>query len=214
MAGKKRGLSLEEKRTKMLEIFYEKKDVFQLKELEKLGPAEKGVIAQSVKEVVQSLVDDGYVDSERVGTSQYFWAFPSKAMQTRKRKLEWCENREAELDLKYNLEIAEINAAKMSRTENPERNQALAAVHLGRMENERLKVALNQFRDSDPEVIRKEREDITKFIACANRWTDNIFAFRTWLKDKFSMDVTEINNSFQISDDMEYVEAESLADVE
>ena len=35
---------------------------------------------QSVKEVLQSLVDDGLVDSERIGTSNYFWAFPSKAV--------------------------------------------------------------------------------------------------------------------------------------
>lgn len=41
-----------------------------------MGPQEKGIVAQSVKEVVQSLVDDGYVDSERIGTSIYFWAFP------------------------------------------------------------------------------------------------------------------------------------------
>ncbi len=32
----------------------------------------------SVKDVVQSLVDDGLVDSERIGTSNYFWSFPSK----------------------------------------------------------------------------------------------------------------------------------------
>lgn len=42
----------------------------------------------SVKEVLQSLVDDNMVDSERVGTSNYFWAFPSKALHARKRKLE------------------------------------------------------------------------------------------------------------------------------
>lgn len=34
----------------------------------------------SVKEILQSLVDDDMVDSERIGTSNYFWAFPSKAM--------------------------------------------------------------------------------------------------------------------------------------
>ena len=33
----------------------------------------------SVKDVLQSLVDDGMVDSDRIGTSNYFWAFPSKA---------------------------------------------------------------------------------------------------------------------------------------
>ena len=90
---KKRGLSLEEKRQKMLEVFYEKKDFFLLKELEKIGPKEKGVVAQSVKEVVQSLVDDDLVDSDKIGTSVYFWAFPSKATAVRKRKLNQTEEK-------------------------------------------------------------------------------------------------------------------------
>ena len=34
----------------------------------------------SVKEVLQSLVDDCLVDSERIGTSNYFWSYPSKAI--------------------------------------------------------------------------------------------------------------------------------------
>ena len=40
----------------------------QLKELEKLGP-KKGVITQSVKDVVQSLVDDDLVLKDKIGTS-------------------------------------------------------------------------------------------------------------------------------------------------
>lgn len=39
-----------------------------------------GLASMSVKEVVQSLVDDGMIDTERIGTSNYFWAFPSKAL--------------------------------------------------------------------------------------------------------------------------------------
>lgn len=42
----------------------------------------------TVKDVLQSLVDDNMVDCEKVGTSNYFWAFPSKALHARKRKLE------------------------------------------------------------------------------------------------------------------------------
>lgn len=42
----------------------------------------------TVKEVLQSLVDDNMVDCERVGTSNYYWAFPSKVLHARKRKLE------------------------------------------------------------------------------------------------------------------------------
>ena len=46
-----------------------------------MAPKEKGITLQSVKEVLQSLVDDGMVDTDKIGTSVYFWAFPSKASQ-------------------------------------------------------------------------------------------------------------------------------------
>ena len=39
----------------------------------------------SVKEVVTSLVDDGLVDTEKIGTSVYFWAFPRLVTVAR-----WC----------------------------------------------------------------------------------------------------------------------------
>lgn len=45
-------------------------------ELEKMGPKEKGVISQAVKDIVQSLVDDAMVDTDKIGTCVYFWAFP------------------------------------------------------------------------------------------------------------------------------------------
>jgi len=35
----------------------------------------------SVKEILQGLVDDGMVDTDKIGTCVYFWAFPSKAGQ-------------------------------------------------------------------------------------------------------------------------------------
>lgn len=44
----------------------------QLKELEKLGP-KKGVISQSVKDVIQSLVDDDLVLKDKIGTSVSFY---------------------------------------------------------------------------------------------------------------------------------------------
>jgi len=57
------------------------KDFFQLKELERMCQKEKGITSMSVKDILTSLVDDGLVDTDKVGTSVYFWAFPSKASQ-------------------------------------------------------------------------------------------------------------------------------------
>lgn len=72
----KKGLNFEEKKHKMLQLFHEKNEFFQLKELEKIAPKEKGIVANSVKEVVQALVNDGAVDTDKIGSSIYFWSFP------------------------------------------------------------------------------------------------------------------------------------------
>lgn len=73
---KRRGVSLDEKRMRMLQIFYEKKEFFTLKEMEKIAPKEKNIVVQSVKDILQALVDDGLVRSEKIGISTYFWRFP------------------------------------------------------------------------------------------------------------------------------------------
>ena len=57
----KKGLSWEEKRKRMLEIYYLIKQVYNLKELEKVAP-KKGIIVQAVKDVNQSLIDDNLVE--------------------------------------------------------------------------------------------------------------------------------------------------------
>jgi Mnd1 HTH domain len=50
MSKKRKGLSLEEKRDKLLEVYYDKKEVLNLKEIEKWG-AKKGVVLQTIKDV-------------------------------------------------------------------------------------------------------------------------------------------------------------------
>jgi len=111
---KKRGLSIEDKRKGMMEIFFEKKDFFQLKELEKIAPKEKGIVQGTVKDVIQGLVDDGMVDTDKIGTSVYFWAFPSKAANTKKQKLVQLETRQEEvkrirMELEKKLEVARVS---------------------------------------------------------------------------------------------------------
>ena len=40
---------------------------------------QKGITLTTVKEVVQSLVDEDLVHQETIGASTYYWAFPSEA---------------------------------------------------------------------------------------------------------------------------------------
>jgi Fe2+ or Zn2+ uptake regulation protein len=78
---KKKGLSFDDKRTRMLEIFTDSKTFFTLKELEKVAPKQKGIVLPSVKEVLQSLVDDDVVSSDKCGTQTVYWCLPSQAVQ-------------------------------------------------------------------------------------------------------------------------------------
>ncbi|TKS68464.1 Meiotic nuclear division protein 1 -like protein [Collichthys lucidus] len=144
---KKKGLSLEEKRTRMMEIFFESKDVFQLKDIEKIAPKTKGIAPMTVKDVLQSLVDDNMVDCERVGTSNYYWAFPSKTLHARKHKLE------------------ELQKQK-------ERSALLKQLKALREERTQLQAELEKYRECDPEVIEQMNN-----IFSIKSWTKKKFAF-------------------------------------
>lgn len=60
----------------MLQIFHETKEFFTLKEIEKIAVQKKQIVVQSVKDVLEELVNDGLVKSEKIGTSTYYWKFP------------------------------------------------------------------------------------------------------------------------------------------
>ena len=79
----KKGLSWDDKREKILQIYYSNKEVYNLKEIEKLG-AKKGVVFQTIKDVNQSLVDDNLVQFDKIGAGAFFWGLPSMGYQNRK----------------------------------------------------------------------------------------------------------------------------------
>ena len=103
---KGKGLSFEEKRRRMLDIFNNDPSFFHLKDIEKLG-IKKGIIYQSIKDVLDSLVNDNLVESEKIGSSNFFWALPSKIYQAKKNKLE--KNIQ---QIKYDFSLLLINLFK------------------------------------------------------------------------------------------------------
>ena len=122
---KKRGLSIEEKRQRMLQLFHEKKEFLLLKEVERVAFKEKGIVSQSVKEVLQSLVDDDMVNSDKIGSSVYFWAFPSNSLVMKKKKLN-------ELTVKLNKDSQRskelcnvISELSKDRKDSPDRRRML-----------------------------------------------------------------------------------------
>merc|ERR1712188_304984 len=85
---KRKGLSLDEKRDRMLDYFHEKSSVFTVQQLEKGCPKEKGIVAQSVKDVLKTLCDDDLVMFDKIEGKNFYWSFPSEVALVMRRKEE------------------------------------------------------------------------------------------------------------------------------
>ncbi|OON23720.1 Mnd1 family protein [Opisthorchis viverrini] len=203
----------------MMEFFYEKvprhqfsahkslkKDFFQLKELERLCQKEKGINSMSVKDVLMSLVHDGMVDTDKIGTCVYFWAFPNKATQKHKNTIE---------RLKVSIESTKQQADKVqnalqqagaSREDTSERRQILDKLTIQRARLEELTSELAQLRKCDPERLEELKSERQCAFDAANRWTDNVFVIQSWLRNKFSLEEAQFRRQFNIPENFDYIE--------
>uniref|UniRef100_A0A8B9H7D1 Meiotic nuclear divisions 1 homolog (S. cerevisiae) n=1 Tax=Astyanax mexicanus TaxID=7994 RepID=A0A8B9H7D1_ASTMX len=103
-------------------------------------PQNKDLVPQNKDlEVLQSLVDDNMVDSERVGTSNYYWAFPSKALHARKHRLE---------DLEKQKERATLQKELQSLKE----------------QRESLRAEVEKYKECDPEVVEEMKQIRNKIV--------------------------------------------------
>lgn len=173
-----------------------------------MGP-KKGVITQSVKDVVQSLVDDDLVSKDKIGTSVYFWSLPSCAgnqlrnvHQKLDTDLQSSGKRHAEL-------VEQCEALKKGREESDEREAALADLKAIELKHNELKNELAKYRDNDPAAFEAMKEAIEVAHTSANRWTDNIFTLKQWCSNNFPQAKEQLENmykEFGITDDFDYLE--------
>ena len=51
-----------------------------------MAPKQKGITQQTVPEVLASLIADGKIEKEKVGTQALYWSLPSQVVHKRKRE--------------------------------------------------------------------------------------------------------------------------------
>ncbi|ORX97534.1 meiotic nuclear division protein 1 [Basidiobolus meristosporus CBS 931.73] len=201
----RKGLSLEEKRKRMEAIFHETKEFFQLKELEKIAPKTKGIVMQSVKDVLQSLVDDNLVTAEKIGTSNYFWSFPSTALQSRKRKIDDLTDELQSLTKKHEELQKGIEEASAGRENSDDRGEKLAKLAEAESLKESNLKELQKFRDCDPALLETKAKAADVAKEAANRWTENIFILQSYCCNKFNIERSEFDKQFQIPEDFDTI---------
>ncbi|KAI8319080.1 meiotic nuclear division protein 1 [Martensiomyces pterosporus] len=198
-------LTIDEKRKRMMDIFHESQEVFLLKELEKIGPKQKGIVAQTVKDVVQSLVDDGMCHMEKIGSSNYFWAFPSEAAIKRRNKISELQKDIAQMEAKQVGLNEGIEKAQYGREQTDERAGLTAELAEVEATWNSQQAELQKFKECDPVLMNQKRQETTVAKDAANRWTDNIFIMQSWVRDKFNMETADFNKYFNIPSDLDNV---------
>ncbi|KAF9452385.1 meiotic nuclear division protein 1 [Macrolepiota fuliginosa MF-IS2] len=215
-----RGLSVEEKRVKLLEIFHESRDFYQasipyiqsgmiynehdqLKELEKLGPKLKGIVSQSVKDVLQSLIDDGLVQGDKIGSSNFFWSFPSQ--QGVNVRIRLGKAKDATASARGQLEDMRITIAseQVLRSDSAGGSQALQTYAKLREELAELEKELESYGDADPAKYEQNKRAVVLAKEAAVRWTENYSIFLSHFCRERAVDQEDIRRHLGIPEDYE-----------
>jgi hypothetical protein len=169
------GLSVDEKKAKLLQIYRTSKEPYNLKEIEKLG-SKAGVVQQTVKQINQDLVDDGKVQTAKIGISVLFWCFPCSAQLA-------VQGRVRELDDRLEKERAATQCAEekvsellVERPDTEERRHKIQLLQHERTQQQALKRKAEQLKDNDPAELARVQDLIEEAKRSANLHTDNIWA--------------------------------------
>jgi len=201
-------MSAEEKRKVILDIYHKSKDVYTEKEIITLA-TKAGVNANTIPDINQTLVDDGLVDKDKIGGSNFFWSFPGK--------------RDRLLQLEHEKILTDIEAAKIKlvdaegkladakrgrEDEDGQRAKKLARLNELVSEKKSMEEELERLKENDPRVLVDLKKELKLVTEAANRWTDNIFACKSYLTKKRGMANKEaykllgINSEFDYPEDM------------
>lgn len=187
-------MSIDDKQKTVLGIYHERLEPFNLKELETIA-SRAGVVQQTVKDVNQMLLDDFLVYTDKIGSANIYWSFPSKTFKDRENL---CAKLEAEMagstQLCLNLE-ADIEKARLTRSSS-DRVETLAEYRTLLAEVKELNVGLEQFRCNDPEEVKRVEREAKMCREASNRWVDNIASIKKFLVKKKGLPSKDVRRHY------------------
>jgi hypothetical protein len=204
-----KGLSFEEKCKRMTELFWERKEVFTLKELETLAPKAKGIVSQSVKDVLTTCVAEGTVDTDKIGSGNFYWSFPSKTLRTKQIKYQQLTQQQQQLTKELETLNEQLIVLEASRTTSDARSEQLQQLEVLQQQVKELTAASNEYMDCDMDAINKLKKGQQVSRDAANRWTDNIYVLVSYMKNKTGnpeMTNEKILQYFDLPKDMDQLE--------
>lgn len=197
----RRGLSQGEKRKKLVEVIAKHKMPMNLKEIEKLG-MKAGVNSMTIKGVLTELVDDNEIDMDKIGSSNFYWCFPSKKLRLVQQKLSRVERTCDQLDDELLRIRTKISLLKTQRESSEKRTENLRTLNLF---SENIKNLCDKVGK-----CRNEIKTVDMMLAIswlrkqANLWTENMWATRDTLKKNFGATNSVAEQQLGIKGDFDY----------
>ncbi|KAJ3674393.1 hypothetical protein LUZ60_005009 [Juncus effusus] len=169
----------------------------------------KGVISQSVKDVIQMLVDDDLVLKDKIGTSVYFWSLPSCASNQLRTAYNKLESDLTSSKKRYNELLEQRENLKSGRDQSDGREAALEQLKTTELEYKKLKDELASNAGNDPAAREAMKNAINVAHSAANRWTDNIFTLQQWCSTTFPQAKAQLEHLYKeagVTEDFDYLQ--------
>ncbi|MES1904406.1 MAG: Meiotic nuclear division protein 1 [Paramarteilia canceri] len=181
-------------------------EFYQLKDLEKICPASKGITSMSVKEVLMSLVYDDLVETEKIGLSTYYWSLPSKIGEKWRKK---CNNLSEHL-LKFENELKNkeevVKEAEILKADSKERTKLNEKLESLQEKLSSIDKELKTYQENDPEQLKILEKEINTIKNDANKTTDNLFNTFSFLNRNFPhIDQKTLISQYELPEDMDYI---------
>jgi len=202
-------MSAEEKRKTILGIYQTTKEVYTEKEIIALA-SKAGVNENTITEVNNYLIDENLVDKSKIGGSNYFWSFPGKKdfelERDYKKILEQIETaKERVVEAESNLADAK-RGREEDGIDGEERAKKLTRLEELCKERKKAEQELEVLKQNDPKIIEDLEKELKLVTEAANRWTDNIFACKSYLTKKRGFSNKEAYRLLQINSEFDYPE--------
>lgn len=185
-------------------IYHRTQQVYTEKEIIALA-AKAGIAAGSIPDVHQGLIDDGLVEKEKIGGSNYCWSFKSKkdcmAQKTHQATLDAIQ----ELKPKVEEALAQLADAKRGREDDEEQGRAKKLQRLADLAKRKtaLEAELEALKENDPAALADLEKELQLVTQAAHRWTDNIFECKSYLVKKRGIDKKQANKMLGITDNFD-----------
>ncbi|KAI5133802.1 hypothetical protein NEAUS04_1770 [Nematocida ausubeli] len=191
-------LSMEEKTKRVLSLLQEKDDVFNMKDLEKICQKEKGVVPQSMKEVLDILISERKAKEKKVGATKYYWSFRSDLKLHKEAEIRKITDENASLSKNKEILADELSTLKENRS-SPEREEMIKQLEEKKKELESVNQKVAVMSENDPAKIDSLKEELSNVQKDLDEWAEAFNALQHHIRQSFNLSHSMFTEAFGIS---------------